>query len=1253
MSATRWARTGAVVVACLGSFGISLAAAEPAVASAPLVAYAAGTGNPAGCPQVTSGTPGSECSLENALTQAAKAGAASRTVDLATAGVNPTTAGDPSHYTGNWTINLSHTASTSPVVIQPAAGLSSGPVLDGDDGATTACHAPAAHPDCSGPILTVTSAGFLQLDGLTMANADNTATGDGGAIDNGDGAAGGTISITSVTFADDTTSGDGGAIDNGDNGSGTGTLVVSHSTFSSDTCTSDGGAIDSGDNSGSGTLSVTDSTFTSDVAGDDGGAVDSADDGGEASLSVTGSTFDSDSAAVDGGAVDSADDGGTANGATIGTSTFDSDQSTGGDGGAVDSVDNGGTGGLTVSNSVFGTDSAIDDGGALDSGDDAGTSGTASLTVTASTFASDSAGSDGGAIDSADNAVTGSAAITTLAVSGSTFTSDQAMTDGGAIDNASNAGTGTLTVRTSTFTSDTSQSDGGAIDNGDDGAAGTATVSTSTFATDSATDDGGAVDNADDNGEGTLSVSGSTFTSDTAESDGGAVDSADYGGIGNGVTVTTSTFTSDSAAADGGAIDNADNAGASTGLTVTDSTFDLDAATGGDGGAIDDADNAGTGTLTVAESSFSADSATTDGGAIDNADNAPPADPPSVVVEGSGVATVTSSTFAGDTATADGPDIANVASDASGVGTMTIAADQIADGCAKGTGTWNDAGFDVAVSTCLAGGNGDVTDASLAAAIGPLADNGGPTQTMLPLAGNPGIAVIPDPTSVSVDGSPFPLCPVTDQRGTASTTGAPCYAGSVQGPPDQVAITSSPLAVTASSSATGSVTLALEDHYGSPVDASVATTVHLASSSADGMFAATSGGPDVSSVVVPSGDQSVTVYYGDRTAGLPKLTASAAGFTSGTQVETVSPGPAASLAVAAPASALVGSTVRLTVTAEDTFGNAASSYRGTVHLTSSSGTNSPLSDVAFLAADGGRVSIPVTFTSEGDRRVTATDTVTPSIHGTSGTIDVAAQHGYWLVGADGGIFTFGSAQFYGSTGNLVLQRPVVGITPTADRGGYWLVASDGGIFAFGDAGYHGSIPGVGLAPAGTGGGAPQLDAPIVAMVPSTDGGGYFMVASDGGVFAFGDARFEGSCPGIGGCSGAAVAVVPDASGQGYWLVTATGNVYTFGNAVDYGSPGSQGSVVTSAVRYPDGDGYWILFADGTVSAFGTDPVTFGSPAGSVGGDNPANAIFATADGAGYWVATADGAVYNYGDAPDDGGMSGSHLNAPVIAATGW
>ena len=263
----------------------------------------------------------------------------------------------------------------------------------------------------------------------------------------------------------------------------------------------------------------------------------------------------------------------------------------------------------------------------------------------------------------------------------------------------------------------------------------------------------------------------------------------------------------------------------------------------------------------------------------------------------------------------------------------------------------------------------------------------------------------------------------------------------------------------------------------------------------------------------------------------------------------------------------------------------------------------------------------------------------------------APSHGYWLVGSDGGIFTFGSAQFYGSTGSLHLQRPVVGITPTADRNGYWLVASDGGIFAFGDAGFYGSIPGSGLNPAGSG--LPHsLNAPIVGMVPSANGGGYFMVASDGGVFAFGDARFEGSCPGIGGCAGAAVAVVPDATGNGYWVVTSTGGVYTFGDAVDFGAPGPQSSAITSAVASPSGRGYWILDAAGQVFPYGNATALGSLAPGSAGGLDPANAVFATSDGGGYWVVTAQGAVANFGDAPPDGDMAGTHLNGPIIAASG-
>src|ERR1035437_6572405 len=40
--------------------------------------------------------------------------------------------------------------------------------------------------------------------------------------------------------------------------------------------------------------------------------------------------------------------------------------------------------------------------------------------------------------------------------------------------------------------------------------------------------------------------------------------------------------------------------------------------------------------------------------------------------------------------------------------------------------------------------------------------------------------------------------------------------------------------------------------------------------------------------------------------------------------------------------------------------------------------------------------------------------------------------GYWLVASDGGIFSFGDAQFYGSTGSLSLNKPVVGMAATPD-----------------------------------------------------------------------------------------------------------------------------------------------------------------------------------------------------------------------------
>ena len=70
--------------------------------------------------------------------------------------------------------------------------------------------------------------------------------------------------------------------------------------------------------------------------------------------------------------------------------------------------------------------------------------------------------------------------------------------------------------------------------------------------------------------------------------------------------------------------------------------------------------------------------------------------------------------------------------------------------------------------------------------------------------------------------------------------------------------------------------------------------------------------------------------------------------------------------------------------------------------------------------------------------------------------------GYWLVASDGGVFAFGDAGFYGSTGNITLNQPIVGMTASADGKGYWFTASDGGVFAYGDAPFRGSLASLGI-----------------------------------------------------------------------------------------------------------------------------------------------------------------------------------------------
>ncbi len=237
-------------------------------------------------------------------------------------------------------------------------------------------------------------------------------------------------------------------------------------------------------------------------------------------------------------------------------------------------------------------------------------------------------------------------------------------------------------------------------------------------------------------------------------------------------------------------------------------------------------------------------------------------------------------------------------------------------------------------------------------------------------------------------------------------------------------------------------------------------------------------------------------------------------------------------------------------------------------------------------------------------------------------IGVSSGDGYWQVASDGGVFSYGTARFFGSLPGLgVKVDNIIGMARTPTDRGYWLVGRDGGVFAFGDAAFRGSLPGLDV----------RVNN-IVGMAPTKTGNGYWLVGSDGGVFAFGDAPFHGS---MGGkpLNAPVEAIAPTASGNGYWLGARDGGVFAFGDAPFHGSMGGKplNAPVVDLQVTPDGRGYWLAAEDGGVFAFGS-AAFHGSMAGK-----PLNgrvtSLSPTPTGAGYWLNACDGGVFAFGDAP--------------------
>jgi hypothetical protein len=171
--------------------------------------------------------------------------------------------------------------------------------------------------------------------------------------------------------------------------------------------------------------------------------------------------------------------------------------------------------------------------------------------------------------------------------------------------------------------------------------------------------------------------------------------------------------------------------------------------------------------------------------------------------------------------------------------------------------------------------------------------------------------------------------------------------------------------------------------------------------------------------------------------------------------------------------------------------------------------------------------------------------------------------GYWLVGADGGVFAFGDAAYHGSLGGQRLASLIVAIVPTKAGHGYWLVGADGGVFAFGDARFFGSVQSL------------KITSPIVGAAATRTGHGYWLLGSDGGVFSFGDARFAGARP---DGSQRAVGIAAARNGRGYWIARADGSVLGF-NALPRGNDAvfksEPGTAKTVAIAASSTGGYWI------------------------------------------------------------------------------
>jgi hypothetical protein len=277
------------------------------------------------------------------------------------------------------------------------------------------------------------------------------------------------------------------------------------------------------------------------------------------------------------------------------------------------------------------------------------------------------------------------------------------------------------------------------------------------------------------------------------------------------------------------------------------------------------------------------------------------------------------------------------------------------------------------------------------------------------------------------------------------------------------------------------------------------------------------------------------------------------------------------------------------------------------------------------------------MTIAGTTDTTGTGPTTTPTTAPNGTPAQGNRSGYWMLGSDGKVYAFGTAQHIGDAG-LLPGAQAVHLEPTPSGNGYWIVDDTGGVSSYGDAVYHGGPDSMSLragekvtslSSTSTGQGywmftnmgrvlpygdavsygdmsKTKLNAPVLGSIVTPSGKGYYMVAADGGIFSFGDAKFYGS---MGGkkLNAPVESLVPAGDGAGYWLVASDGGIFAFGTAPFKGSMGGQrlNKPITGMVRYADG--YLMVGQDGGIFNFSSQKFL-----GSLGADPPAHPIVSVA-----------------------------------------